>query len=308
MQMSHRRSLLGAVLVTLCLANLAPTSRGANAAPGKPRPPATPARTQTPSTPVGPSPAPAPLRALTPTAGGFAEPFSYPVGTDWGEGSTHGRWRTEFTGFGAVGPVRDGSNTALELWPRVEPESGVGTTAALVSSTAVTTGDMSLRARARTLSQNGPTRSSPVSANAWEVAWLYWNYTRAPGRGDQGTRQATTHIRKGYYLALKPNGWELGKLDQSAFPGGQRFLATGNAATFPVGATWRDVSVEQTGSTIRVRVAGKLLTTFTDGPGSAGSPSWNPSTETVFTAGSVALYAEDARVQFDDVTLNGRAG
>ena len=52
--------------------------------------------------------------------------------------------------------------------------------------------------------RNGP-------ANPWEVAWLLWHYT-----DDQ-------HF---YSIVLKPNGWELGKEDP-AYPGAQRFLATG---------------------------------------------------------------------------------
>jgi hypothetical protein len=91
-----------------------------------------------------------------------------------------------------------------------------------------------------------------------------------------------------YYFIPKPNGWELGKAD-SAYPGAQRFLATGSSPVFPVGE-WYRVSIVQTGQTIQVSVNGIPVTTFTD-------------TERPLTSGRVGLYSEDAEVYFDDVSV-----
>jgi hypothetical protein len=246
---------------------------------------------------------------VTPTsATSWSESFSTAPDGAWSEGSRYGAWTLEFDGYGTVRPAAADGDRVLELWPNVQPQAGSTTTAALVSSAATTTGDVRVSARMRTLSQNAPVRTAPSSANPWEVAWLYWNYSAAPGVGDQGTGAPTSVVRKGYYVALKPNGWELGKLDQSAFRGGQRFLASGSMPAFAVGTTWRDVTVEQRGATLRVSIGGTVLTTFTDGPGSTGSPAWGTPGEAVFDAGAVALYSEDARVQFDDVTVTGRTG
>src|SRR5687767_2697380 len=51
--------------------------------------------------------------------------------------------------------------------------------------------------------------------NPWESAWAVFGHT-----DDE-------HF---YYVAFKPNGWELGKVDP-AYPGAQRYLATGSTPT-----------------------------------------------------------------------------
>ena len=56
--------------------------------------------------------------------------------------------------------------------------------------------------------------------NPWEVGWFLWRY------------QDPQHF---YAVVLKPNGWEVSKQDP-AYPGGQRFLASGKTPTFPLGS------------------------------------------------------------------------
>ena len=87
---------------------------------------------------------------------------------------------------------------------------------------------------------------------------------------------------------LKPNGWELGKRDP-AYPGGQRFLATGASPAYPVGRRY-DVDVAVVEGRTAVRVDGVPLTTFVD-------------QERPWTGGAVALYTEDAAVRFADVEV-----
>ena len=67
--------------------------------------------------------------------------------------------------------------------------------------------------------------------NPWEVGWVLWHYTD------------NTHF---YSFIAKPNGWELGKEDP-AYPGAQRFLASGPSPTYPVGAWHRPVRLEVAG-------------------------------------------------------------
>lgn len=92
-----------------------------------------------------------------------------------------------------------------------------------------------------------------------------------------------------YYLALKPSGWELGKRDP-AYPGGQRFLATGATPSFPIG-TWEHVEVTQATDgnghptfTVKATVNGipVTLATFTD-------------TERPYLSGKVGNYNEDSQ-------------
>ena len=110
--------------------------------------------------------------------------------------------------------------------------------------------------------------------NAWEVGWVLWHYTD------------DTHF---YYLALKPDGWELGKEDP-AYPGAQRFLRTASSPTFTVGS-WHKVTVQQVANVITVSADGVALGSFTD-------------LERPYLSGRLGLYTEDAQVHFDDVTVN----
>ncbi len=140
------------------------------------------------------------------------------------------------------------------------------THAALVVSQSSYTG-VSFEADFATISQLR-TGSPP---NPWECAWAVFNYT------DNSDF---------YYVAFKPNGWELGKVDP-AYPGGQRFLATGSDTTFAVGSK-HSFQITQTGATITVAADGKVLTTFTD-------------TERPYLTGKLGFYTEDAEVIFDTV-------
>ncbi|MEV1021536.1 calcium-binding protein [Streptomyces sp. NPDC050264] len=188
---------------------------------------------------------------------GREDPEPPPV--PWQDGSTHGRWLSVFNGHG----TNIGDDDALSLSPR--PAEDPGTThAGLVVSTA-SYADVRYEARMRTEKQlREPT------PNPWEVPWLVWAYTDPE------------HF---YYITLKPNGWELGKRDP-AYPGGQRFLATGHEA-YPVG-DWSDVRVEQRGATMTVTVADQPLVTFTD-------------PERPYNAGRVGAYSEDAAVTFEEL-------
>ena len=240
--------------------------------------------------------------ALPPFSGGGIETFqSLPRGL-WDEGTTHGDWSVQYDGYGTVKVVGN-TNRALRLQPTVNPPE-TGTSAAMVTSRSASEGDVTVEARMRTLAQNAPSRKPARKANPWETAWLWWNLRYEPGSGDEGTGKVTSEVEKGYYLVLKPNGWELGKVDQQQFVGygGQRYLRTGSTPKFPVGAAWRNIKIQQVGATITVTADGKRLTRFTDGPTSGGSPAWSrhPQQE-VFTRGKVGLYVEDAVAQFDDI-------
>ena len=108
--------------------------------------------------------------------------------------------------------------------------------------------------------------------NPWESAWAVFNYTD------------NTHF---YYVAFKPNGWELGKADP-AYPGAQRFLATGSLPSCAVG-TEHSFDIQCEGNVISVWLDGALLTTFTDN-------------ERPYLSGKVGFYTEDAKVAFDNVS------
>ena len=184
----------------------------------------------------------------------------------WKEGEVRGPWRLEYHGYGTVSSGRD----TVRLAPASAREPGV-THGSLVTSRR-TYRDVDVTALMRTDRQLR-TGSAP---NPWESAWLLWHHTD------------DLHF---YALALKPNGWELSKEDP-AYPGAQRYLATGSTPRFPIGSTAR-VRVRQQGATIRVEVDGRHLVTYTD-------------RERPYRAGSIGLYTEDAAVTFTRVRQFGR--
>ena len=169
--------------------------------------------------------------------------------------------------FFAVGGAfgRAGAMSLLTLEPRT-PSAADETHAALALVSVEFSGNVAFTGRVRTAKQLR-TQTTP---NGWESVWVVWHYRDAE------------HF---YYLALKPNGWELGKRDP-AYAGGQRFLASGEAPRLPVGV-WATFGVLQTGDRITVSLDGSLLTSMRD------------SVAPLYDHGQAGVYTEDARVTVD---------
>lgn len=188
-----------------------------------------------------------------------------PTGTRWVDGTQVGAWRSVYDGYGTT-QVKAGRPPVFSQHPKAAASTEV--THGALAVTVAQYRDVDFTVRQRTVSQ----LRSP-SPNPWEVPWALWAYT-----DDQ-------HF---YYLVLKPNGWELGKEDP-AYPGSQRFLATGASPSFSVG-TWHTVRVRQTGNTIEAWGDGRLLTRFVD-------------RERPYSSGHLGLYTEDAHVEHADLVL-----
>ncbi len=183
------------------------------------------------------------------------------------EGSSIGSWYVRYTGFGCVGVGDDRDAVLLTLRPQ-SAQAPEDTHAALAVGPTLPA-RYTLSADVRTISQlrvNSP-------PNAWEAAWLVWSYLD------------DAHF---YYFIPKANGWELGKRDP-AYPGGQRFLATGDWSSVAPGA-WQSIQVAAGPGSMRVSVGGTPLVDFFD-------------EERPYTSGRLAMYSEDAEVQIRNVTL-----
>ena len=178
-------------------------------------------------------------------------------------------WRVVYNGYGAVLVTTRHGADIVALRP-ARPSGSTSSHAALVLSRR-SWRNMAVTVKVRTVQQLR--RPQP---NPWEVGWLLWHYS-----DDQ-------HF---YYLALKPNGWELGKEDP-AYPGNQRYLATGSSPDFPLGR-WYLVGIRQDGAAIDVTVDGRSLVRVTD--------SQDP-----YLAGRIGLYAEDASATFQLVSATAR--
>jgi YD repeat-containing protein len=175
-------------------------------------------------------------------------------------------WRLAYDGYGHVSASTHHGVMRVTLQP-ARPTSPADTHAALVLSRD-SWRDFTAEVRVRTNHQ-----LREPHPNAWEVGWILWHYVN-----DQ-------HF---YYIALKPNGWELGKADPD-YPGHQRFLATGTYPAFPPGR-WYAVRVHQHGNVIQMNVDGHHLVRFVDAQGP-------------YRSGRVGLYVEDASATFQPVAF-----
>jgi hypothetical protein len=177
------------------------------------------------------------------------------------DGDTFGSWQVVFAGYGAV----NATNRSLNLRPAVA-EAAESTHAALVVS-AEKVSRISSRVRL-----NEQLRTT-TPANPWETGWLIAGYTDPE------------HF---YYVACKTNGWELGKRDPE-YPGGQRFLATGDDPCARLAQATR-VQLVHRGPRLIVKINKEVVVTFTDD-------------ERAYRSGRAGLYTEDADVTFDRIVM-----
>jgi len=183
------------------------------------------------------------------------------------DGFSFGPWNVNFASQGCVQPQTYDSAPVLYLAPAASTSPTV-THSALVTGPSFS-GDIVFEANVFTNSQ---LRQGSVP-NSWEVGWLIWDYTD------------NKHF---YYFILKPNGWELGKVDPS-FPGGQGYLQTGDAPLFPIQNEYL-VRIVQQASQISIFENDTLLVQFKD-------------TKKPFSAGKIGLYTEDSSVYFSNVRV-----
>lgn len=183
------------------------------------------------------------------------------------DGDSFGKWNVVYTGFGCVRIANVGGNNVLEIQPQ-SVSNPVDTSAPLVtgpelSGSFIFKGSVSTL---RQLRQNSP-------PNPWETSWIVWNYTD------------DDHF---YYFIPKSNGWELGKKDP-AYPGSQRFLATGNTPTYSLSEV-KNFEIHQKDNTITVYINGDKIVEFTDN-------------ERPYTSGKIAIYSEDAAITADNIEV-----
>ena len=203
-------------------------------------------------------------------SGLFYDDFeTYAIG-DWAEGSLHGEWQVIFNGYGTVGVMTDSSKStnAQVHFQRPKESTAPNETHASLVVSRFTVGDFDLELDVKTVK---PLRTP--TPNPWEAAWVLWHYTD------------NTHF---YYFILKPNGWELGKEDP-AYPGSQRFLATGSEPRLVVGQ-YNRFQIQQRQNAFNVSIDGRPVISFLD-------------LERPYLSGKIGLYNEDAFVYFDSIAV-----
>jgi hypothetical protein len=198
----------------------------------------------------------------------FADNFTgMAPGVPFAEGERRGQWIATYNGYGLTQVERDAEKGAvLSQAPQATSQEDV--THAAATTTARQFGNVDITVEQKTVEQ---TRTP--EPNGWEVPWLLWNYTD------------DDHF---YSLVLKPTGWELGKEDP-AYPGAQRYLATGAWPAFNVGS-WHTLRIRQVDNKITAWGDGQLLATVTD-------------RERTYRKGHVGLYTEDAHVHHANIVV-----
>lgn len=214
----------------------------------------------------------------------------YTLDADWVDGNTYGPWYANFLGFGTT-EVKNSSNSRLSMTPADVDVTGQPTHAALVTTTASYSpgaNGVELEARLRTLNQLRNT-----SPNAWETGWVYF----------MGSNDASGDYQ-GYYVALKTNGFELGK-SVDGYAGRQRFLVT--LATPTSSSSYQAVNFKikniAGGVSIEVWVGGVGIDLNGAAAGKAFNDTGGPNGDAAFTSGNAGLYTEDAEVEFEDIKV-----
>jgi len=190
-----------------------------------------------------------------------------------GQTSPNGKWIDIYNGHGSAG-VRDdetGANNIFFEAPAVST-SPSETHSSLVTSTQKW-GNFELDIDVKTvqqLRQNSP-------PNTWETAWVFFRYTD------------TFHY---YAFLVKPNGIEFDKKDCNSCTDpeqGQQFLVTASSPTLQIGQ-WSHWKITAIGNHITISVDGNKVVDYVDQDMSQQ-----------LSSGTVAMYNEDASVNFDNV-------
>jgi 1,2-diacylglycerol 3-beta-glucosyltransferase len=264
-----------------------PAAAGHPVTPAAAGSPATPAAAGSPATPVSAAPArnegtrngrPPPRRqrgrrkrvAIAITALAF---LAAGTATLWAvrEGPAQpSQWYSVFNGYGTNAVTGSGDQQVITLAP-ARARTLHDTHAALVLGRAWYH-DFVVTANVRTIRQLR--RGAAGRPNPWEVGWVVWHYT------------SNQHF---YALTLEQRGWLLSKQDPK-YPGGERFLASGELPRFPLGITHR-VRIAQIGNRITVSADGHVLTQFTD-------------TQRPYLSGAFGFYSEDAVASLGHIRLS----
>ncbi|HKR72576.1 MAG TPA: family 16 glycoside hydrolase [Candidatus Nitrosocosmicus sp.] len=195
-----------------------------------------------------------------------------------GEGRTspNGEWKNVYSGYGSTGVKNVDSRSVFYLNPKAVT-SAAQTYAALVKSTDNFC-NFTMQVHMNTvkqLRQNSP-------PNTWEVGWLFFRYTD------------TFHY---YWVAVKPNGIELGKKDCNTCTNpvdGQKFLVTKSIPKLNMN-TWNKVTVDMVGNHVKVYWNGNLVIDYIDRAMSSK-----------LASGNIAMYTEDAYVLYNGMAVSSK--
>jgi hypothetical protein len=204
---------------------------------------------------------------------GLTDAFDSQYNLTDGQTSPNGKWQNIYAGYGLTGVEKSGDKNVFYLKPK--PVTSIHKTlAALVQSTDKFC-DLSLNLDVKTVKQlreNDP-------ANTWESAWVFFRYT--------------DHFHY-YWFTISADGIELGKKDCDSCKDsyyGQQPLVTKKIPSLKLN-TWQHWLINLNGNHIQISVDNQMIIDYID---EKMSPK--------LSSGAIAMYSEDAYVQYDNVKL-----
>jgi len=202
--------------------------------------------------------------------------FSSTYNIDNGQTSPNGKWNNVYSGYGSTGVEIVNESSVFFLKPKT-PTSSEETNAALVKSTDSYCNfilDFDIKT-VKQLRENSP-------PNTWETGWIFFRYTD------------TFHY---YWFTISNEGIELGKKDCDKCKDpvdGQQFLVTKLDPKLDLNS-WSHWKIIIIGNNIQVFVDGKLVIDYNDEEMSHA-----------LSHGNIAMYSEDAYVQYDNMDLESQ--
>jgi|GEM_PF-963734 hypothetical protein len=193
-----------------------------------------------------------------------------------GEESPNRKWKVQYTGFGTVG-VEQNANS-IHLFEEPMTSTNEAETHASMVTTTKSYSDFDMTIDMKTVEQLR--KNSPP--NTWETAWIFWHYT------DE------FHY---YALTLKTNGFQLEKKDNDLQDdSAEIYLLTLTDPKVKIGE-WQKIRIRHQGDAtphIEIWVDENKVADYIDNK----IPNSN-----AMSSGSMGLYNEDARVNFDNVMI-----
>jgi hypothetical protein len=192
-----------------------------------------------------------------------------------GQTSPNGKWIDKFNGFGSAGVQDDGTGTNKVFFERPATSTSPSQTHSTLVTSTQKWGNFDLDIDVKTIRQLRQ-NSSP---NPWEVAWIFFRQTD------------TFHY---YAFLVKPNGIEFDKKDCNTCTDsvqGQQFLVTASSPTLKIGG-WSHWTITAIGNHFTISVDGNKIVDYVD-----------QTMSQQLSSGSIAMYTEDANVNFDNVIV-----
>ena len=191
-----------------------------------------------------------------------------------GQTSPNGKWHVAYTGFGSVGVQQDPNTGNHYFFEQPKTATSRSETHASMVLTTQQYSDFEMDIDAKTVAQLRQNNSP----NPWETAWIFWHYT------DE------FHY---YALTLKTNGIQIEKKDNNNHDdSAEIYLKFSNAPKLELD-NWVHIKLRVIGTHITLWADGNQVLDFTDKI---------PSSD-VMSSGNIGLYNEDAKVNFDNVSI-----